>query len=195
MTSMVAIAAYVALFAAVAFGVLFVALLAGRFLRPNSPSSEKLRTYECGEPAVGSSYVQFDLRFYVVALLFIIFEVELAFFFPWATVFGKATRVLRGDIPSSSTASSSTASSSTAAPSTASTYRALAVPVPEDSAAATAENPAEQLQSLRHLALTAMADLVLFFGILLVGFAYVWRRGDLEWVRAGNLPKTTTIDI
>jgi NADH-quinone oxidoreductase subunit A len=185
MTSMVAIAAYIALFAAVAFGVLFVALLAGRFLRPNSPSSEKLRTYECGEPAVGSSYVQFDLRFYVVALLFIIFEVELAFFFPWATVFGKATHVLRGDI----------ASSSTAAPSTASTYRALAVPVPEESAATTAEKPGEQLQSLRHLALTAMADIVLFFGILLVGFAYVWRRGDLEWVRSGNLPKTTTIDL
>ena len=54
---------------------------------------EKLEIYECGEPAVGSSYVQFDLRFYVVALLFIIFDVEVAFFFPWATVFGKATHL------------------------------------------------------------------------------------------------------
>src|ERR1700730_5645625 len=43
---------------------------------------------------MGSSFVQFDLRFYVVALLFIIFDVEVAFFFPWATVFGKATHLM-----------------------------------------------------------------------------------------------------
>ena len=49
--------------------------------------------YECGEPTIGSSFVQFDLRFYVVALLFIIFDVEVAFFFPWANVFGKATQL------------------------------------------------------------------------------------------------------
>ena len=63
------------------------------FLRPHDPHPEKLEIYECGEPTIGSSFVQFDLRFYVVALLFIIFDVEVAFFFPWAAVFGKATHL------------------------------------------------------------------------------------------------------
>ena len=58
--------------------------------RPSDPQREKGKIYECGEPAIGSSFVQFDLRFYVVALLFIIFDVEIAFFFPWAMVFGKS---------------------------------------------------------------------------------------------------------
>src|SRR5690606_27680950 len=53
----------------------------------------------CGEPTIGSGFVQFDLRFYVVALLFIIFEVEVAFFFPWATVFGKATELTAASAP------------------------------------------------------------------------------------------------
>ena len=66
----------------------------GRFLRPRSPNFEKLEVYECGEPTIGSSFVQFDLRFYVVALLFIIFDVEVAFFFPWANVFGKSTHLM-----------------------------------------------------------------------------------------------------
>ena len=51
------------------------ALVAGRFVRPNLPHPEKSVAYECGEPAIGTSWVQFDLRFYVVALLFIIFDV------------------------------------------------------------------------------------------------------------------------
>ncbi len=77
-------------------GVIFlvVALLLGRLFRPVSPTQEKSQAYECGEPPVGSSFVQFDLRFYVVALLFIVFEVELAFFFPPAVVFGKLTQIL-----------------------------------------------------------------------------------------------------
>jgi NADH-quinone oxidoreductase subunit A len=65
-----------------------VPLLVGRLLRPKLPTPEKDAIYECGEPAIGSSYIQFDLRFYVVALLFIIFDVEVAFFFPWASVYG-----------------------------------------------------------------------------------------------------------
>ncbi len=93
MTTPVAIVAYLALFAGVGFVFLFVNLLVGRFLRPHNPHAEKLEVYECGEPTIGSSFVQFDLRFYVVALLFIIFDVEVAFFFPWATVFGKATHL------------------------------------------------------------------------------------------------------
>ena len=63
------------------------------------PNAEKLEVYECGEPTIGSSFVQFDLRFYVVALLFIIFDVEVAFFFPWATVFGKATHLIGPELP------------------------------------------------------------------------------------------------
>ena len=87
------IVAYLVLFGTVGFLFLFVTLSLGRFVRASSPSPEKQEPYECGERAVGSSFVQFDLRFYVVALVFIIFEVELAFFFPWATVFGKATQL------------------------------------------------------------------------------------------------------
>ncbi len=85
--------AYLTLFAVVGFATIFVALLLGWFLRAKNPTPEKLEVYECGEPPVGSGFVQFDLRFYVVALLFIIFDVEVAFFFPWATVFGKATQL------------------------------------------------------------------------------------------------------
>src|SRR6478752_7234801 len=92
--SSIGIVAYLALFAGVGVVFLFVNLLVGRFLRPANPHPEKLEIYECGEPTIGSSFVQFDLRFYVVALLFIIFDVEIAFFFPWATVFGKSTNLM-----------------------------------------------------------------------------------------------------
>ena len=94
MSSPTSIVAYLALFAAMGFAFLFVNLLIGRLLRPQDPHPEKLEVYECGEPTIGSSFVQFDLRVYVVALLFIIFDVEVAFFFPWATVFGKATHLM-----------------------------------------------------------------------------------------------------
>src|SRR5438132_10722041 len=94
MASPTAIVAYLALFAAAGFIFLFVNLLIGHFLRPSAPNAEKLEVYECGEPTIGSSFVQFDLRFYVVALLFIIFDVEIAFFFPWAAVFGKSTNLM-----------------------------------------------------------------------------------------------------
>ena len=92
-TSSLGIVAYLALFATVGIVFLLVNLLVGRLVRPQNPHPEKLELYECGEPAVGTGFVQFDLRFYVVALLFIIFDVEVAFFFPWATVFGKATQL------------------------------------------------------------------------------------------------------
>ncbi|MEK7342139.1 MAG: NADH-quinone oxidoreductase subunit A, partial [Candidatus Binatota bacterium] len=64
-----------------------VNLLIGRFLRPSNPQTRKLSTYECGEPASGSAWVNFNMRFYIVALIFIIFEVEIAFIFPVATAF------------------------------------------------------------------------------------------------------------
>src|SRR5687768_14992844 len=71
-------------------GALFivVGLFVSKLIRPNKPNPEKLAAYECGEEAMGSAWVQFNPRFYVVALIFIIFDVELVFMFPWAVVFG-----------------------------------------------------------------------------------------------------------
>src|SRR5207237_8098688 len=94
MVTTIVITAYIARFAITGCLFLFVNLLVGWLDRPRLPNQEKLEVYECGEPTIGSSFVQFDLRFYVVALLFIIFDVEIAFFFPWATVFGKATHLM-----------------------------------------------------------------------------------------------------
>ena len=70
MASPTTIVAYLALFAGAGFIFLFANLLIGHFLRPHDPNYEKLEVYECGEPTIGLSFVQFDLRFYVVALLF-----------------------------------------------------------------------------------------------------------------------------
>src|SRR5438477_1191369 len=99
MTTPTMIAGYLALFVAFGFAFLFVNLVVGKFLRPKNPNAEKLEVYECGEPTIGSSFVQFDIRFYVVALLFIIFDVEVAFFFPWASVFVKATHLMDPNLP------------------------------------------------------------------------------------------------
>ena len=70
-------------------GVVFVAitLVVAWLLRPNRPSHEKLLTYECGEDAVGSAWIRFNNRFYIVALMFLVFEVEVVLLFPWALVF------------------------------------------------------------------------------------------------------------
>lgn len=72
-------------------GTLFIliAFFTSRLLRPHRPNSEKLSTYESGEEAVSSAWTQFNIRFYIVALIFILFEVEILFLFPWATVFSK----------------------------------------------------------------------------------------------------------
>ncbi len=68
---------------------LIIGILAfGKLLRPNKPNIEKNSTYESGEEPTGNANVQFNVRFYVVALIFVLFEVELIFLFPWATVFG-----------------------------------------------------------------------------------------------------------
>ena len=92
-------------------------------IRPRRFSEEKLTTYECGENPTGSAWVQFNIRFYVFALIFIVFDVEVVFLLPWAVVF-------------------------------------------------------------RELGLLAFVEGVFFILILVVGLAYVWRKGDLEWVRA-----------
>ena len=79
--------ANVLIFLVVAMGFVFVSLTLGFFLRPKAPFPEKLATYECGEIPIGPAWVNFNIRFYVLALLFIIFDVEIAFMFPIATVF------------------------------------------------------------------------------------------------------------
>ncbi|MGI9429884.1 MAG: NADH-quinone oxidoreductase subunit A [Bythopirellula sp.] len=173
MATPTAIVAYLALFAAVAAGFLFVNLLVGRFVRPSLPNEEKLEVYECGEPVIGSSFVQFDLRFYVVALLFIIFDVEIAFFFPWATVFGKSTELTAPALAEVAQQAEATE----LAPAVALKLQELGV---TDLSAVDAAQVSETAQKL---ALTSFADIGVFFAVLLVGFAYVWKRGDLDWVR------------
>jgi NADH-quinone oxidoreductase subunit A len=66
------------------------ALLLGKVLRPSRPGGVKGEIYECGEPTIGSAWVQFDLRFYVVALLFVLFAVEIAMLYPWAILYNHA---------------------------------------------------------------------------------------------------------
>lgn len=70
-----------------------VALLVASTLRPSRPNEEKLASYECGEEAIGNAWGQFNSRFYVVGLVFMLFEAEVVFLFPWATVFGNKTLI------------------------------------------------------------------------------------------------------
>lgn len=210
--SSLGIVAYLVLFAAVGMVFLFVNLLVGWLLRPSNPNEEKLEIYECGERTIGSSFVQFDLRFYVVALLFIIFDVEVAFFFPWATVFGKAND-LHDMAQSDNVAVVETLedSSSVLSKDASYLYRELGIknaPLPLAGATSVSEGQALVPASLRNhediknatslatknkeviqrgakqLAWVTTVDIAVFFAILLVGFAYVWKRGDLNWVRA-----------
>ena len=153
----------VLVFVAVGIGFLVTNLFLGKLLRPARPGTEEKGTvYECGEPPVGSSWIQFDLRFYVVALLFVIFDVEMAFFFPWATVFGGANRLTDTSVSVEEKAGIQQSLSGQAP---------AAGTVPDADAAHT-------------LATLAFIDILVFFGVLLVGFVYLWKRGDLEWVRS-----------
>lgn len=68
-------------------GFVMVTLLVGKLLRPVRPNEEKQTTYESGEDPVKSAWGIFNVRFYVIALIFLLFETELVFLFPWATVF------------------------------------------------------------------------------------------------------------
>jgi NADH-quinone oxidoreductase subunit A len=176
-----AIVAYLTLFIMVGVIFLIVALLLGRLFRPISPSAEKSETYECGEPPVGSSFVQFDLRFYVVALLFIVFEVELAFFFPPAVVFGKLTQIL-----SHTTSQGVTTAKSTQERPGSELNQAVVEKFQELGIRRLSPAPAvaELETQTRTLAAAAMIDMGVFFIVLLVGFAYLWKQGDLDWVRA-----------
>ena len=94
------------------FGALFVVLnisVLNRILAPKVKDAAKESIYECGEPAIGSAWVRFDMRFYTVALVFLIFEVEAAVMFPWAVVF---KRLRDFGAPRPGTASSCSARSS-----------------------------------------------------------------------------------
>jgi len=123
----------------VLFGAAFVFmnLAIGAFVRPKVPNAEKLATYECGEPAIGSSWIQFDLRFYIVALVFLVFDVEVALFYPWAVAYGAA-----------------------------------------------ADLAAKVGMTVFEIRKVALVDMLFFFGVLLVGFAYLWKFGYLDWVRS-----------
>jgi len=79
--------ANVLLFSATAILFVFGSLLAGRFLRPHAPTREKSMIYECGEKPIGQAWFNFNPRFYLVALVFVIFEVEIAFMYPVASVY------------------------------------------------------------------------------------------------------------
>jgi NADH-quinone oxidoreductase subunit A len=192
--SSVGIVAYMALFALVGVVFLFVNLLVGKLLRPHDPHPEKLEIYECGEPTIGSSFVQFDLRFYVVALLFIIFDVEVAFFFPWAAVFGKATNLDNANFPVVTRAADGSVALT---PQATALYQELGVrqptaPLQTPPALAAQISAGDELgrsaeiihEGANQLAWVTLVDIAVFFAVLLIGFAYVWRRGDLDWVRA-----------
>lgn len=118
------------LFAGIALLVLIFGLT--KLIRPNKPNAEKLSTYESGEEPDGNANVQFNIRYYVVALVFILFEVELVFLFPWATVFGS-----------------------------------------------------EQLYKLTDglWGWISMIEMLIFVGLLILGLAYAWVKGLLDWVK------------
>ena len=97
-----------------------VMLGAGALLSKHSPDAAKNAPYECGFGAFENSHLPFDVRFYLVAILFIIFDLETAFFFPWALV-------------------------------------------------------------LRKIGLFVFSGMMLFLGLLVIGFIYEWKRGALEW--------------
>ncbi len=110
----------VLLFIGVAVGLGIALLAIGLLVGPRRPESEKLSPYECGFEAFEDARMQFDVRYYLLAILFIIFDLEIAFLFPWAVVF-------------------------------------------------------------QHIGIVALIEMALFLLLLVIGFAYVWKKGALEW--------------
>ncbi|MDH3671634.1 MAG: NADH-quinone oxidoreductase subunit A [Gammaproteobacteria bacterium] len=98
----------------------FVPMLMGRLLGPSKPDSTKLSPYECGFEAFEDSRMKFDVRYYLVAILFIIFDLEIAFLFPWAVV-------------------------------------------------------------ISEIGLFGFLAMMIFLGVLTIGFIYEWKKGALEW--------------
>ena len=112
----------------VAIGGLF---FVNRLLAPRNPNAEKLSTYECGEEPTGNAWLPFNSRFYVIALVFLLFDVEMVFVFPWATVFGNRA-IIAADA---------------------------------------------------RWGWFSLAEMFIFLGILILGLAYVWIKGDLNWIK------------
>ncbi len=110
----------VLLFIGVATGLGLVLLAIGLLVGPSRPEAEKLAPYECGFEAFEDARMRFDVRYYLLAILFIIFDLEIAFLFPWAVVFNQ-------------------------------------------------------------IGLIALIEMGLFLLLLVIGFAYVWKKGALEW--------------
>ena len=196
---------YLAVFAITAFATIFVGLLLGWFLRPRHPSRTKKSIYECGEETIGSSRTQFDLRFYVVALVFLIFDVELAFFFPWGLVYGRSSQLASPvasvtvpteqweERPSGNDLVAVEAGRPVLTTKAVEAMRELGIKdpqlpiamVPGTSPQVSAYQNAIAIQeSGQRVMRLAMIDMAVFFAVLMVGFAYVWKRGDLDWVRA-----------
>ncbi len=132
----------VAIFALAAFLLAFVALLVGKLVRPRLMNPDKGSAYECGEVPIGPAWGQFDLRFYVVALVFLVFDVEIALFYPWAVVYGGGA------------------------------------------AGALTQGSSDAWAALRSVRWAALWDMLFFFGVVVVGFVYLWRFGYLDWVRS-----------
>lgn len=120
------------LFAVAGFVIGFGGLLVGRFVRPTTPHPEKGVAYECGEPPIGDAWVQFDLRFYTVALVFIVFDVEVALLWPWAVVF-------------------------------------------------------------KEMGAPAFWAFLVFFLLIAIPFAYEWKSGYLNWVRASSAQERSSV--
>jgi NADH-quinone oxidoreductase subunit A len=123
---------YILLFIIGALAFVAVAMGLARLIRPSRPNEEKLSSYECGEEPTGSAHGPFNLRFYIIALVFILFDVELIFLFPWATVFGQKPLI-------------------------------------------------EQTDGV--WGWFALTEMFIFVGILILGLAYVWVKGHLDWVK------------
>jgi NADH-quinone oxidoreductase subunit A len=135
----------ITLFLGFAIVMVFAGLFASSLIAPKLPNPQKSAVYECGETAIGTGWVQFDLRFYIVALVYLIFDVEVALFYPWAVVYGDAE--------------------------------------------ALAKSLGMTAFEVRQVALV---DMLFFFGVLMVGFAYLWRFGYLDWVRSAA---TTSLKV
>jgi NADH-quinone oxidoreductase subunit A len=80
---------FVGLLVIVAGGIPYLAIVIARILGPKKPNPDKLDTYECGMETVGDTWVQFKVQYYVYALVFLIFDVEIIFLYPWAVAFDR----------------------------------------------------------------------------------------------------------
>ena len=80
----------VLVFASVGFAFVFVNMIVGSLIRPKRPTDAGLEVYECGEETIGETWIRFDIRYYTVALIYVVFAVEITFLFPWAMVLTEA---------------------------------------------------------------------------------------------------------